>query len=42
MVEAVFKNYDHNKDGSISQNEFQQISTNFPFIASFGTIDTDK
>uniref|UniRef100_A0A158Q7C6 Phorbol-ester/DAG-type domain-containing protein n=1 Tax=Elaeophora elaphi TaxID=1147741 RepID=A0A158Q7C6_9BILA len=42
MVEAVFKNYDHNKDGSISQSEFQQISTNFPFIAPFGTIDTDK
>uniref|UniRef100_A0A8R1TXR5 Ras guanyl-releasing protein 3 n=1 Tax=Onchocerca volvulus TaxID=6282 RepID=A0A8R1TXR5_ONCVO len=42
MVEAVFKNYDHNKDGSISQSEFQQISTNFPFIASFETIDTDK
>ncbi|VDK89549.1 unnamed protein product, partial [Litomosoides sigmodontis] len=42
MVEAVFKNYDHNKDGSISQSEFQQISTNFPFIASFGTIDTDN
>ncbi|CAG9534794.1 unnamed protein product [Cercopithifilaria johnstoni] len=42
MVEAVFKNYDHNKDGCISQSEFQQISTNFPFIASFGVIDTDK
>ncbi|KAM3718043.1 Ras guanyl-releasing protein [Dirofilaria immitis] len=42
MVEAVFKNYDHNKDGSISQSEFQQISTNFPFIAPFGSIDTDK
>ncbi|EFO25072.1 RasGEF domain-containing protein [Loa loa] len=42
MVEAVFKNYDYNKDGSISQSEFQQISTNFPFIAPFGAIDTDK
>ncbi|VDN06041.1 unnamed protein product [Thelazia callipaeda] len=42
MVDAVFKNYDHNRDGSISQTEFQQISTNFPFIAPFGTIDTNK
>ncbi|VDK81447.1 unnamed protein product [Gongylonema pulchrum] len=42
MVEAVFKHYDHNRDGSISQTEFKQISTNFPFIAPFGTIDVDK
>lgn len=42
MVEAVFKHYDDNKDGSISRSEFQQISTNFPFIAPFGTIDIDK
>lgn len=42
MVEAVFKNYDHNKDNFISENEFQQISTNFPFIAPFRSIDTDK
>lgn len=42
MVEAVFKHYDHDRDGLISQLEFQQIATNFPFIAPFGTIDVDK
>lgn len=42
MVDAVFKHYDHNKDGFISQSEFQQIAGNFPFIAPFGTIDTDR
>ncbi|VDD97781.1 unnamed protein product [Enterobius vermicularis] len=30
MVDAVFKHYDHNKDGFISQSEFQQIAGNFP------------
>ena len=30
MVEAVFKNYDH--DGFISHGEFVSIAGNFPFI----------
>ncbi|VDN52010.1 unnamed protein product [Dracunculus medinensis] len=42
MVEAVFKHYDHDKDGYISQTEFHQIAGNFPFIAPFGTIDVDR
>ncbi|PAV59833.1 hypothetical protein WR25_09956 [Diploscapter pachys] len=42
MVEAVFKHYDHDRDGYISQVEFRQIAGNFPFIESFGTIDVDR
>lgn len=42
MVEAVFKHYDHDKDGYISQTEFHQIAGNFPFIAPFGMIDVDR
>ncbi|CAI4223592.1 unnamed protein product [Auanema sp. JU1783] len=42
MVDAVFKHYDHDRDGYISQAEFRQISGNFPFIEPFGTIDLDR
>uniref|UniRef100_A0A0M3JAH7 EF-hand domain-containing protein n=1 Tax=Anisakis simplex TaxID=6269 RepID=A0A0M3JAH7_ANISI len=42
MVDAVFKHYDHDKDGCISRLEFQQIVGNFPFIDSFGSIDSDR
>ncbi|VDL81496.1 unnamed protein product [Nippostrongylus brasiliensis] len=42
MVEAVFKHYDHDRDGYISQAEFRQISGNFPFIDPFGAIDLDR
>ncbi|CAJ0939871.1 unnamed protein product, partial [Mesorhabditis belari] len=42
MVDAVFKHYDHDKDGYISQAEFRQIAGNFPFIEPFGTIDVDR
>lgn len=42
MVEAVFKHYDHDKDAYISEDEFQQIAGNFPFINSFQSIDADK
>lgn len=42
MVEAVFKIYDTNKDGSISVEEFDAIATNFPFIDSFGVIDVNS
>ncbi|KAK5968937.1 hypothetical protein GCK32_012884 [Trichostrongylus colubriformis] len=42
MVDAVFKHYDHDRDGYISQAEFRQISGNFPFIDPFGTIDLDR
>ncbi|XP_021373157.1 ras guanyl-releasing protein 3-like isoform X2 [Mizuhopecten yessoensis] len=42
MVEAVFKNYDHDKDGFISHEEFESIAGNFPFIDSFCVLDADK
>ncbi|XP_078344656.1 ras guanyl-releasing protein 3-like isoform X2 [Oculina patagonica] len=42
MVEAVFRIYDTNKDGSISVEEFDAIATNFPFIDSFGVLDVNS
>ncbi|XP_019642508.1 PREDICTED: ras guanyl-releasing protein 3-like isoform X1 [Branchiostoma belcheri] len=41
MVEAVYKNYDHDRDGYISHQEFDSIAGNFPFIDSFGILDAD-
>uniref|UniRef100_A0A0N5C6P6 Ras-GEF domain-containing protein n=1 Tax=Strongyloides papillosus TaxID=174720 RepID=A0A0N5C6P6_STREA len=41
MVEAVFKHYDHDKDSSISAEEFQEIAGNFPFMDQFTKIDKD-
>lgn len=41
MVEAVFKHYDHDKDSSISAEEFQEIAGNFPFMDQFTNIDKD-
>ncbi|EGT35949.1 hypothetical protein CAEBREN_31955 [Caenorhabditis brenneri] len=41
MVDAVFKHYDHDRDGFISQEEFQLIAGNFPFIDAFVNIDVD-
>ncbi|XP_067941613.1 ras guanyl-releasing protein 3-like [Watersipora subatra] len=34
MVTAIFKNYDLDRDGYISVEEFETISSNFPFIES--------
>lgn len=42
MVEAVFKNYDNDRDGYISQAEFEAIAGNFPFIDSFCVLDADQ
>eukprot|EP00057_Strongylocentrotus_purpuratus_P020825 XP_011675299.1 PREDICTED: ras guanyl-releasing protein 3 isoform X4 [Strongylocentrotus purpuratus] len=43
MVEAVFKNYDLDKDGYITYTEFQSIATsNFPFMGSFCVLDADR
>ncbi|RNA18762.1 ras guanyl-releasing 3-like isoform X1, partial [Brachionus plicatilis] len=42
MVDAVFKNYDHDRDGFISQAEFNEIAQNFPFIDTFAVLDADK
>ncbi|XP_063235563.1 ras guanyl-releasing protein 3-like isoform X2 [Bacillus rossius redtenbacheri] len=41
MVEAVFNNYDNDRDGYISHDEFDAVATNFPFIASFCVLDAD-
>ncbi|XP_062945292.1 RAS guanyl-releasing protein 1 isoform X2 [Cynocephalus volans] len=37
---SVFKNYDHNQDGYISQEEFEKIAASFPF--SFCVMDKDR
>ncbi|XP_074643374.1 ras guanyl-releasing protein 3-like [Tubulanus polymorphus] len=42
MVEAVYKNYDHDRDGFICQSEFEAIAGNFPFIDSFCVLDADQ
>ena len=42
MVEAVFKHYDHDRDGFISCAEFEAIAGNFPFIDSFCVLDADQ
>ena len=41
-AQAVFKNYDHDKDGFISHAEFDAIAGNFPFIDSFAVLDADQ
>uniref|UniRef100_UPI00398F1AA3 RAS guanyl-releasing protein 1-like n=1 Tax=Pristiophorus japonicus TaxID=55135 RepID=UPI00398F1AA3 len=40
MVDSVFKNYDHDQDGYISQVEFEKIAASFPF--SFFILDKDR
>ena len=42
FYQAVFKNYDHDKDGFISHDEFKAIAGNFPFIDSFCVLDADQ
>ena len=42
LFQSVFKNYDHDKDGFISQAEFEAIAGNFPFIDSFCVLDVDQ
>lgn len=42
MVEAVFTNYDHDRDGYISHKEFIEIAQNFPFIDTFAVLDADQ
>ncbi|XP_062061585.1 RAS guanyl-releasing protein 1 [Lepus europaeus] len=37
---SVFKNYDHDQDGYISQEEFEKIAASFPF--SFCVMDRDR
>ncbi|KAJ6663754.1 hypothetical protein lerEdw1_009833 [Lerista edwardsae] len=40
MIESVFKNYDTEQQGYISQEDFETISTSFPF--SFYGLDRDR
>ena len=42
VQQAVFKVYDHDKDGVICEAEFQDLLQNFPFVDAFGVLDTDK
>lgn len=41
MVDAVFKTYDLDKNGSISKEEFDALATNFPFIDNFAVLDVN-
>uniref|UniRef100_A0A8C8D660 RAS guanyl releasing protein 1 n=1 Tax=Oncorhynchus tshawytscha TaxID=74940 RepID=A0A8C8D660_ONCTS len=40
MVDSVFKNYDHDENGYISQGDFEKIAASFPF--SFCVMDKEK
>ncbi|XP_046859806.1 ras guanyl-releasing protein 3-like [Xenia sp. Carnegie-2017] len=42
MVEAVFKFYDRDSDGRLTTEDFEAISTNFPFIDAFGVVDANS
>uniref|UniRef100_A0A3B3DUG8 RAS guanyl releasing protein 3 (calcium and DAG-regulated) n=1 Tax=Oryzias melastigma TaxID=30732 RepID=A0A3B3DUG8_ORYME len=41
VVDSVFRNYDHDHDGYISQEDFENIAANFPFLDSFCVLDKD-
>uniref|UniRef100_A0A8C2WND3 RAS guanyl releasing protein 2 n=1 Tax=Cyclopterus lumpus TaxID=8103 RepID=A0A8C2WND3_CYCLU len=42
MVESVFKNFDSDGDGHISQDEFEAIRNNFPYLSKFGELDKNQ
>lgn len=42
MVDAVFRAYDTDHSGTISYQEFESISSNFPFIECFSVLDQDN
>ena len=42
LFQSVFRVYDKDSSGYISIDEFQSISSNFPFIESFSVLDRDK
>ncbi|KAJ8276360.1 hypothetical protein COCON_G00081120 [Conger conger] len=42
MVESVFRNFDTDGDGYISQEEFESIRNNFPYLSKFGELDKNQ
>uniref|UniRef100_A0A452GX81 Uncharacterized protein n=1 Tax=Gopherus agassizii TaxID=38772 RepID=A0A452GX81_9SAUR len=42
LVDSVFRNYDHDHDGYISQEDFESIAASFPFLDSFCVLDKDQ
>ncbi|XP_054652116.1 ras guanyl-releasing protein 3 isoform X2 [Dunckerocampus dactyliophorus] len=42
VVDSVFRNYDPDHDGYISQEDFENIAANFPFLESFCVFDQDQ
>ncbi|KAL2078896.1 hypothetical protein ACEWY4_024640 [Coilia grayii] len=42
MVDSVFKNFDTDGDGYISQEEFESIQNNFPYLSKFGELDQNQ
>ncbi|XP_060268263.1 ras guanyl-releasing protein 3 isoform X3 [Ovis aries] len=42
LWQSVFRNYDHDHDGYISQEDFESIAANFPFLDSFCVLDKDQ
>uniref|UniRef100_A0A8C6V672 RAS guanyl releasing protein 2 n=1 Tax=Neogobius melanostomus TaxID=47308 RepID=A0A8C6V672_9GOBI len=39
LFQSVFKNFDADGDGHISQDEFEAIRNNFPYLSKFGELD---
>ncbi|KAM6985797.1 RAS guanyl-releasing protein 2 [Aplochiton taeniatus] len=42
MVESVYKNFDTDGDGHISQEEFKIIRNNFPYLCNFDDLDKNQ
>ncbi|XP_061820599.1 ras guanyl-releasing protein 3 isoform X1 [Nerophis lumbriciformis] len=42
VVDSVFRNYDPDHDGYISQEDFENVAANFPFLDSFCVFDQDQ
>ena len=40
--QSVFKAYDHDNDGFISEEEFNSFKDNFPMMESFSAMDVDR
>lgn len=41
-LQSVFRNFDVDGDGHISQEEFQIIRGNFPYLSAFGDLDQNQ